>query len=98
MEDEEDGPRVEKQDQAKNDEPTFGFPILDLAQNTNMKNINRSIFPTFHGMSTKDPNAFLFEFDILCRSYNCINDAQKLKLFPATLKDVSLRWFLGLGE
>ena len=49
-------------------------------------------------MSTKDPNAFLFEIYILCRSYNYINDAQKLKLFPATLKYVALRWFMGLGE
>ena len=49
-------------------------------------------------MSTEDPDAFLFEFGILCRSYTYINDAQKLKLFPATLKDVALRWFMGLGE
>ena len=63
-----------------------------------MKNINPSILPNFHGMSTEDPDAFLFEFGILCRSYNCIDDAQKLKLFPATLKNVSLRWFMGLGE
>ena len=62
-----------------------------------MKNINPSVL-TFHGMSTEDPNAFLFEFDILCRSYNYVNDAQKMKLFPATLKDASLRWFMGLGE
>ena len=63
-----------------------------------MKNINPSILPTFHGMSTEDPNAFLFKFDILCRSYNYVNDARKLKLFLATLKDVALRWFMGLGE
>ena len=63
-----------------------------------MKNINPSILPTFHGMSTEDPDAFLFEFDILCRSYNYVNDAQKLKLSPATLKDAALRWFMGLEE
>ena len=90
--------RVLNEPQEEDEEQTFGFPILDLAQNTNMKNINPSILPTFHGMSTKDPDAFLFEFDILCRSYNYINDAQKLKLFPATLKDVALRWFTGLRE
>jgi hypothetical protein len=49
-------------------------------------------------MSTKDPDSFLFEFDILCHSYNYVNDAQKLKLSPATLKDLALRWFMGLGE
>ena len=49
-------------------------------------------------MSTEDPDTFLFEFDILCRSYNYVDDAQKLKLFPTTLKNVALRWFMGLGE
>ena len=98
MADEEEGPRVENQDRPEDDEQTFGFPILDLAQNMNMKNINPLILLTFHGMSTEDPDAFLFEFNILCRSYNYINDAQKLKLFSATLKDATLRWFMGLGE
>ena len=63
-----------------------------------MKNINPSILPTFHGMTTEDPDAFLFEFDILCRSYNYVDDAQKLKLFLATLKNGTLRWSMGLGE
>ena len=49
-------------------------------------------------MSIEDPDAFLFEFDILCKSYNYTSDAKKLKLFPTTLKDASLRWFMGLGE
>jgi hypothetical protein len=49
-------------------------------------------------MSTEDPYAFLFEFDILCRSYNYVDDAQKLKLFPTTLKNVALRWLMGLGD
>ena len=98
MADEEEGSRAKNQDRPENDEQTFGFPILDLAQNTNMKNINPSILPTFHGMSTEDPDSFLLEFDILCRSYNYINDAHKLKLFLAPLKDAALRWFMGLGE
>ena len=63
-----------------------------------MKNIPASSLPTFYGKSTEDPDTFLFEFDILCRSYNYLHDAQKLKLFPATLKDSALRWFMGLGE
>jgi hypothetical protein len=49
-------------------------------------------------MSIEDPYLFLFEFDILCRTYNYLDDAQKLKLFPATLKDSALRWFTSLGE
>ena len=85
-------------DEEQEDEKTFRFPILDQAPNVSMKNINPSILPTFHGMSTEDLDTFLFEFDTLCRSYNYIDDAQKLKLFPATLKNVALRWFMGLGE
>jgi hypothetical protein len=79
-------------------ESTFGFPILDLMPNVNMKNIPPSVLPNFRGMVTEDPYAFLFEFDILCRSYNYVDDAQKLKLFPTTLKDSALRWFMGLED
>ena len=63
-----------------------------------MKNIPPSALPYFHDMSTKDLDSFLFQFDILCRSYNYVNDAQKLKLFPTTLKDFALQCFMGLGE
>ena len=63
-----------------------------------MKNIPLSALPHFHGMSSEDPNSFLFEFEILCRNYNYVRDAQKLKLFPAMMKDSALRWFMGLGE
>lgn len=55
-----------------------------------MKNVNPSILPTFHGMTTEDLGAFLFD--------NYVDDAQKLKLFLATLKNATLRWFMGLGE
>jgi hypothetical protein len=63
-----------------------------------MKNIPLSALPTFYGKSSEDPCTFLFEFDIFCRSYNYLQVAQKLKLFPTTLKDFSLRWFMGLRE
>ena len=62
-----------------------------------MKNIPLSTLPNFHGLSTEDPDEFLFEFDILCRSYDYTTTAQKLKLFPATLKGNALRWFMSLG-
>ena len=52
----------------ENTESTFGFPILDLEPNVNMKNIPPSVFPNFYGKSTEDSDTFLFEFDILCRS------------------------------
>jgi hypothetical protein len=63
-----------------------------------MKNIPLSLLPTFRGMSIEDPYLFLFEFEILCRSYNYSNDAQKISLFPATMNDSTLRWFMRLGE
>ena len=96
----------EDHDEVRNDkgegenrtETTFGFPILDTTQEVNMNNIPHSSLPTFYGKSNEDPNTFLFEFDILCRSYNYLQDAHKLKLFPTTLKDSSLIWFMGLGE
>lgn len=33
---------------------------------------------------------------MLCRSYDYSSNAKKMKLFPATLKDAALRWFMGL--
>jgi len=79
-------------------EASFGFPILYLAPKVNMNNIPLSSLPNLWGMITEDLDAFLFEFDFLCQSNNYVDDAQKLKLFPTTLNDSSLRWFMGLGE
>jgi hypothetical protein len=79
-------------------EVTFRFTIFDSTVDVTMKNIPPSALPHFHGMSTEDLDSFLFELYILCRSYNYVNDAQKLQLFPATLKDSALWWFMGLGE
>ena len=42
-------------------EVTFGFPILDLTQDVNVKNIPSSILPHFHVLVTDDPDAFLLE-------------------------------------
>jgi hypothetical protein len=53
--------------------------------------------PTFHGLILEDPDAFLFGFDVLCRGYDYTYEPQKLKLFPSTLKETTLRWFMGLG-
>jgi hypothetical protein len=89
---------AEEEGNIANEIETFRFPILDIAKDIAMKNIPLSSLPHFRGMSTEDPDSFLFEFDILCRSYNYTDNAQKLKLFPATLKDSALRWFMSLGE
>jgi hypothetical protein len=101
MDDQEDHNNVrhrEEEETRNQTETTFGFIILDTTLNVNMKNIPLSALPTFYGKKSEDPDTFLFEFDILCRSYNYIQYVQKLKLFPATLKDFALRWFMGLGE
>ena len=62
-----------------------------------MKNIFPSMFPRFYGKATEDLDEFLFEFDILCRSYDYTTNAQKLKLFLSTLKDNALHWFMSIG-
>ena len=51
-----------------------------------MKNIPPSILPNFHGLASEDPDAFLFEFDVLCISYDYYTNAHKLKLFLTNLK------------
>jgi hypothetical protein len=89
---------VEEEETGNQTETTFGFFILDTTPKLNMENIPLLAPPTFYGKNNEDPNTFLFEFDILCRSYNYVQDAQKLKLFPSTLKVSALRWFIGLGE
>lgn len=63
-----------------------------------MKNIPPSALPKFRGVPSEDPDAFLFEFDVLCRRYDYSSYAQKLKLFPAILKDAALKWFMGLDS
>jgi hypothetical protein len=88
----------DKEEAGKKTKNTFGFPILDNTPNVNMKNIPLSALPTFYGKTSEDPDTFLFEFDILCGSYNYLQDAHKLKIFPSTLKDSALRWLMGLGE
>ena len=42
-------------------------------------------------MNIEDPDAFIFGFDIVCRSYNYNRDSHKIKLFPTTLKDSTLK-------
>lgn len=77
---------------------TLHYPIVHTAVNAPMKSIPLQNILTFHGLTSEDPDAFLFEFDVLCGGYDYTTDPQKLKLFPSTLKGVALRWFMGLGE
>jgi hypothetical protein len=79
-------------------EATFGFPILDLAPNVNMKNIPLSVLPNFIGTITEDLDAFLFEFDIICQSYNYVDDAKKLNLFPSNFERFFLEMVYGTSR
>jgi hypothetical protein len=62
-----------------------------------MKNIPLLALPNFHGLYTEYTDEFLFEFEILCRSYDYTTTSQNLKLFPAALKGNALIWFMSLG-
>jgi len=75
---------------------SFGFPIVDEESRATMKNISSSVLPNFHGERNEDPETFLFEFEVVCRTYDYLEDSQKLKLFPSTLKGAALKWFMGL--
>jgi len=76
----------------------FEFPIKETGGATQMKNISPSALPNFRGVSSEDSDAFLFEFDVLCRSYDYSSNSLKLKLFPTTSKDATLRWFMGFDS
>ena len=76
---------------------TLQYPIIDTTVNAPMKSIPLQNIPTFHGLTSEDPDAFLFEFDVLCKGYDYTTEPQKLKLFPSTLKGEALHWFMGLG-
>jgi len=76
---------------------TIEFFIVDTLGGAPMKYISLSSLPKFHGITTEYPYALFFKFYVLFRSYDYTTDLQKLKLFPATLKGASLRWFMGLG-
>ena len=84
--------RILEEHEAKNEEtvPTLEFPIKITLGIHPMKNIPLSTLPNFHGLASEDPDEFLFEFDIPCRSYDYISDIQKVKAFPATLKGKAL--------
>lgn len=76
---------------------TFEFSIGYITGESPMKNIPLSSLLSFQGTTVEDPDTFLFEFDVLCRSYDYVSDAQKMNLFHSILKGVALRWFMGLG-
>jgi len=70
------------------------FPIIESNGEARMKNISLVSLSDFHGLTTKYPNTFMFEFVVVCRTYDCSYDEENLKLFPSTQKDAALCWFI----
>lgn len=70
------------------------FPIQETNGEARMNIINPTSLPHFHGLASKDPNTFMFDFVVVCRTYDYTSNEKKLKLFPSTLKDASLHWFM----
>jgi len=79
-----------KNDRGNRERVEGAFPIRETNGDTNMKNISPSSLPHFHGLTTKDRDTFLFEFVVVCRTYDYTDDEKRLKLFPSTLKDAAL--------
>lgn len=79
------------------EEDPLGFSNQDIDVSVHMKNIPPSFLPNNHGLSSEDPETFLFEFEIVSKSYGYLLNTKKLRLFPTTLKDEALKWFMSLG-
>ena len=79
---------------------TFEFliQILGATHTNQMKNIPHSTLLNFHGMESEELDTFLFEFDVLYGRYDYIMNRHKLKKIPATLNNLALRCFMGLGR
>jgi len=73
-----------RQEDGGDQETTFIFPIVDtsaiLGEDVKMKNIPHFVLPQFYGMSTEDLDSFMFEFNILCRTYGYTDDIQNSSL------------------
>jgi len=66
------------------------FLIRETNGDARMKNKIPSALPHYHSLRLKDPDNFLFEFVVICKTYDYTSNDQKLKLFPSTLKGATL--------
>jgi hypothetical protein len=48
----------------------FQFPTYKTKEETRMKNINQFFVPHFHGLTIEDQYTFLFEFEVLRKTYD----------------------------
>jgi len=81
----------------ENEKDPLIFPIQDTDGSVHMKNIPPYFLPKFHGLRSEDLETFLFEFEILCRSYGYLLNTQKLRLILTKLKERPIKWFMSLG-
>ncbi|CAN6697914.1 unnamed protein product [Malus baccata var. baccata] len=75
------------------------YPAVEEETAFEIKHHMLNILPTFHGLSSDDPNMHIAEFlmgckNILVRGFSA--ESIKLRLFPYTLKDQARRWLLTL--
>ncbi|KAM1313119.1 hypothetical protein ACFX2F_017187 [Malus domestica] len=75
------------------------YPAVEEGTAFEIKQHMLNILPTFHGLSSDDPNMHIAEFlmgckNILVRGFSA--ESIKLRLFPYTLKDQARRWLLTL--
>ncbi|CAN6584399.1 unnamed protein product [Malus baccata var. baccata] len=65
------------------------YPAVEEGTAFEIKQHMLNILPTFHGLSSDDPNMHIAEFLMGCKNI-------LLRLFPYTLKDQARRWLLTL--
>ncbi|CAN6723489.1 unnamed protein product [Malus baccata var. baccata] len=75
------------------------YPAVEEGTAFEIKQHMLNILPTFHGLSSDDPNMHIAEFlmgckNILVRGFSA--ESIQLRLFPYTLKDQARRWLLTL--
>ncbi|KAM1255744.1 hypothetical protein ACFX2G_030545 [Malus domestica] len=75
------------------------YPAVEEGPAFEIKQHKLNILPTFHGLSSDDPNMHIAEFlmgckNILVRGFSA--KSIKLRLFPYTLKDQARRWLFTL--
>lgn len=59
-------------------EAIFQFPINNPIDDTRLKFIPPIVISIFLGHPHEEPNLFLFEFDVMCRTYDYTMDAHKI--------------------
>ncbi|KAM1075112.1 hypothetical protein ACFX2B_019770 [Malus domestica] len=76
------------------------YPAVEEGSTFEIKQHMLNILPTFHGLSSDDPNMHIAEFLMGCKNIlvrGFLAESIKLRLFPYTLKDQVRRWLLILS-